>query len=307
MYGRQYYHSNGEIRGFRDHTLRPLPLKSVLEEKYGWGEEQAEQFCSWLVPMLKLRPEDRVTAAASAEHSFLTGVQVLEELVGFGKKKRQREVDEEKGTEKNAKKHKENKTKDPKTKKFKEQKSKSKKLELKLLAKKVASLQEQLSQQKIMIKKLEVENEEHARKNHHVERKLKEFQELFIKLESTMDLSSRQIVTLEIMKEQLEHMKEIMKGKYRERNILTLENVNFLKNIKDVPEDFERSAIHERQDMLERREEVTGMEINHNSDLPDPEVKSYTNHHMKTYNDEKRSSHQKYKQKAITGEAKGEI
>ena len=307
MYGRQYYHSNGEIRGFLDHTLRPLPLKSVLEEKYGWGEEQAEQFCSWLVPMLELIPEDRVTAAASAEHSFLTGVQVLEELGGFEKKKRQREVDEEKRTEKNAKKHKENKTKDPKTKKFKEQKSKSKKLELKLLAKKVLSLHKQLSQQKIMIKKLEVENEVHTRKNLHVERKLKEFQELFIRLESTMELSSGQIVTLEIMKKQLEHRKEIMKCKDTERNIPTLENVNFIKNIKDVPEDFERKANHGRQDMLERSEEVTGMEINHNYDLPDPEVKSYTNHDMKTYNDEKRSSHQKYKQKAITGEAKGEI
>ena len=78
-YGREYYHSNGEIRGFPDHMLRPLPLKAVLEEKFGWGKEQAEQFCSWLMPMLELRPEDRVTAAVSAENSFLTGVQAIED------------------------------------------------------------------------------------------------------------------------------------------------------------------------------------------------------------------------------------
>ena len=93
-----YYTSNGDIRGFPKPKLRPWPLKAVLEKKYRWEEEQAEQFCSWLMPMLELIPEDRVTAAASAEHSFLTGGQVVEGLgeAGEGKSRtRQREADQE--------------------------------------------------------------------------------------------------------------------------------------------------------------------------------------------------------------------
>ena len=154
-YGREYYHSNGEIRGFPDHKLRPWSLKAVLEEKYGWHEEQAEQFFSWLLPMFELRPEDRATAAASAEHSFLTEIQVEEELGESGSAasdESNREEDEEEIT---SKKFTDIINEDGKTKKFKENIRKDKKLEMKQLAEKVVSLQDQSSRQKIMIEKLE--------------------------------------------------------------------------------------------------------------------------------------------------------
>jgi len=47
------------------------PLRRVLIEKYDWSDEDAEQFASFLLPMLEVIPEKRATAAQCLKHPWL--------------------------------------------------------------------------------------------------------------------------------------------------------------------------------------------------------------------------------------------
>lgn len=40
-------------------AISTTPLRDVLQKDYGWGRQEAEDFSSWLLPMLELRPENR--------------------------------------------------------------------------------------------------------------------------------------------------------------------------------------------------------------------------------------------------------
>ena len=284
-YGREYYHSDGEIRGFPEHKLRPWPLKAVLEDKYRWEDEQAEQFCSWLLPMLELRPEDRVTAAASAEHCFLTGGQEVEGLGEGGLRqssKRQREVEGDEVTAKKLKKLKENKESKRKTEKVKE-KYKEKKLEMKLLAKKVGTLQEQLTQQRVMIVTLEADNKELHGANSRIERKLEEFQEFSKKLDIAQEVISQQNVKLEVMKGEIEQQKLLTKEKENKGNILKEENANLMKNLDEIRKNFDLEANSLRQEMADVRKEVSDVKINQTANEADPKATNSTTYDMETY------------------------
>ena len=234
-----YYHSNGEIKGFPKHKLRPWPLKAVLEEKYRWGKEQAEQFCSWLLPMMALRPEDRLTAAASAEHRFLTGAQVGEKLGECDKGnvcKRKRELDGEKLTASRSKKFKQNKVEDRKTKNIKENKSKDEKLEMKPSANKLVSLKKHPSQLRNLIKNLESDNKE---VNSVIERKLEESKESSMKLNIAQKVIVEQSAKMEVMKEQIKYQKLLIKAKDNDMKILKEENAELIKKLEKVRGDFE--------------------------------------------------------------------
>ena len=51
--------------------LKPWGLVEVLTEKYEWNVEQANEFASFLKPMLQYDPSKRATAAACLGHPFL--------------------------------------------------------------------------------------------------------------------------------------------------------------------------------------------------------------------------------------------
>lgn len=51
--------------------LKPWGLVEVLTEKYEWNVDQANEFASFLKPMLQYDPAKRATAAECLTHSFL--------------------------------------------------------------------------------------------------------------------------------------------------------------------------------------------------------------------------------------------
>lgn len=60
----------GELRNITG--LKPWALEDVLTEKYEWSDEQANEFASFLKPMLEYDTKKRATAAQCLEHSWIT-------------------------------------------------------------------------------------------------------------------------------------------------------------------------------------------------------------------------------------------
>lgn len=65
----EFFKKDGTLR--RISRLKPWPLKDVLTEKYEWGETEADEFASFLLPMLKPDCSRRATAAQCLAHSWL--------------------------------------------------------------------------------------------------------------------------------------------------------------------------------------------------------------------------------------------
>ena len=59
-YAKEYFNKKGELRHI--HRLEFWSLKDILEEKYRWRSEEAEDFSDFLMPMLNLVPGKRATA-----------------------------------------------------------------------------------------------------------------------------------------------------------------------------------------------------------------------------------------------------
>jgi len=70
QFSREFLNKRGELRHI--HKLKMWPLRDVLMEKYDWSSEDADNFASFLIPMLDLNPERRATAAQCLEHPWLT-------------------------------------------------------------------------------------------------------------------------------------------------------------------------------------------------------------------------------------------
>lgn len=68
-YSKEFFKKDGTLR--RISRLKPWPLKDVLTEKYEWGETEAEELASFLLPMLKPDCSRRATAAQCLAHSWL--------------------------------------------------------------------------------------------------------------------------------------------------------------------------------------------------------------------------------------------
>lgn len=77
-YSADIFTRRGELRHI--HKLRFWPLIKVLQEKYLMPEEDAEKLDAFLMPMLRLHPEQRASAAESLRDRWLEGVVVEGEL-----------------------------------------------------------------------------------------------------------------------------------------------------------------------------------------------------------------------------------
>lgn len=66
---REFFHKNGHL--LHIHQLKPWSLYEVLRQKYEWSHEDAQQFESFLRPMLDFDQEKRSTAKIALKHPFL--------------------------------------------------------------------------------------------------------------------------------------------------------------------------------------------------------------------------------------------
>ncbi|CAJ1409019.1 unnamed protein product [Effrenium voratum] len=66
-----YFNRRGELRHIK--SLRYWPLAEVLLQKYHMHAVEARSLASFLLPMLQLLPEDRISAKAALEHPWLRG------------------------------------------------------------------------------------------------------------------------------------------------------------------------------------------------------------------------------------------
>ena len=48
-----------------------MSLRRVLEEQYKWCHPQAVAFSAFLLPMLRMNPQERATAAQSLQHEWV--------------------------------------------------------------------------------------------------------------------------------------------------------------------------------------------------------------------------------------------
>jgi len=79
-----YFNRRGELRHIK--SLRYWGLGDVLQEKYHMHFVDARNLASFLLPMLHLQPEDRVSALRALDHPWLRGLPApeVEEMVARG-------------------------------------------------------------------------------------------------------------------------------------------------------------------------------------------------------------------------------
>uniref|UniRef100_A0AAY4E419 non-specific serine/threonine protein kinase n=1 Tax=Denticeps clupeoides TaxID=299321 RepID=A0AAY4E419_9TELE len=68
-YSKELFTKKGDLRHIS--KLKPWGLPAVLMEKYEWPQDEAQNFSSFLLPMLDLVPEKRATAGECLRHAFL--------------------------------------------------------------------------------------------------------------------------------------------------------------------------------------------------------------------------------------------
>eukprot|EP01136_Pigoraptor_vietnamica_P030224 Opistho-1_new@89196 len=68
-YSKEIFNKKGELRHIR--RLRPWGLPDVLREKYRFSDRDADEFASFLLPMLDLNPDKRATAEECLSHPWL--------------------------------------------------------------------------------------------------------------------------------------------------------------------------------------------------------------------------------------------
>jgi len=87
-HSRKLFNSKGKLRNIRE--LDHWALKQVLADKYKMEGDVPDQLASFLMPMLTLDPNERVTAEQALRHSFLQGVDVNEVFDDVGRPRRSR-------------------------------------------------------------------------------------------------------------------------------------------------------------------------------------------------------------------------
>ncbi|KAJ7169485.1 CMGC/SRPK protein kinase [Mycena filopes] len=78
-YSQELFDSSGALRFIR--TLKPWPLKRVMQEKYLWSEADTAVLCSFLEPMLATDPRNRRDAKDMLDHPWLQ-VSPADDVVG---------------------------------------------------------------------------------------------------------------------------------------------------------------------------------------------------------------------------------
>jgi len=71
-YSRDFFNSKGQLKNIKNLTY--WPLKKVLIEKYHWSENDADEVCSFILPMLDYSTEKRATAGTMLQHSWLKNI-----------------------------------------------------------------------------------------------------------------------------------------------------------------------------------------------------------------------------------------
>jgi serine/threonine protein kinase len=74
-YARDYFTSRGELRNIRA-NLKFWPLDRVLHEKYKLAKEDAQEIADFLVPMLAIRRNKRMTAQQALEHGWIKNIDI---------------------------------------------------------------------------------------------------------------------------------------------------------------------------------------------------------------------------------------
>lgn len=74
-YARDYFTSRGELRNIRS-NLKIWPLDRVLHEKYKFAKQDAEEIADFLVPMLAIRRNRRMTAQQALEHYWIKNIDI---------------------------------------------------------------------------------------------------------------------------------------------------------------------------------------------------------------------------------------
>ncbi|XP_065177593.1 SRSF protein kinase 3-like isoform X2 [Sycon ciliatum] len=69
QYAADIFDGSGHLRHIREADLRPID--DVLVRKYSWNASDARKMKDFLMPMLDVRPEHRVSAAEAARHEWL--------------------------------------------------------------------------------------------------------------------------------------------------------------------------------------------------------------------------------------------
>ncbi|KAJ7630570.1 CMGC/SRPK protein kinase [Roridomyces roridus] len=78
-YSHELFDSTGALRFIR--TLKPWPLRRVMQEKYLWNETDAGVLCTFIEPMLAVDPRDRKNAREMLDHPWLD-VSEADDVVG---------------------------------------------------------------------------------------------------------------------------------------------------------------------------------------------------------------------------------
>ncbi|KAL0573555.1 serine/threonine protein kinase, CMGC [Marasmius crinis-equi] len=73
-YSTEFFNRKGELRHIQ--KLRYWPLDAVLNDKYLFPRDQAEELASFLNPMLRVDPDKRARAGEMVTHRWLDGVEV---------------------------------------------------------------------------------------------------------------------------------------------------------------------------------------------------------------------------------------
>ncbi|XP_078481158.1 SRSF protein kinase 3 isoform X1 [Ciona intestinalis] len=68
-YSKEIFTKRGDLRHI--HKLKMWPLRDVLKEKYEWSDDEADQFASFLLPMLEVIPDRRASASDCLKHPWL--------------------------------------------------------------------------------------------------------------------------------------------------------------------------------------------------------------------------------------------
>ncbi|XP_019565253.3 SRSF protein kinase 1-like [Aedes albopictus] len=66
---RDLFNSKGKLRGVKD--VKPWALDAMLRERYGWNQQDADDFSEFLRPMLEYDPKERATAVDCLVHRWL--------------------------------------------------------------------------------------------------------------------------------------------------------------------------------------------------------------------------------------------
>ncbi|XP_069488831.1 uncharacterized protein [Ambystoma mexicanum] len=73
-YSRDFFSQRGEFKFKKEHES--MPLLNLLQDQYGWNEVDAAAFSNFLLPMFKVDPKERATAAECLNSSWLQGTVV---------------------------------------------------------------------------------------------------------------------------------------------------------------------------------------------------------------------------------------